>query len=191
MEEDKIVADSEFTSLHTDIGLTLMQGVWWMMSMVDELPGKTKRWELHHNFSAKFFRHEPRYPNSSGIWTKEQVEARKPIVDAVHAKGGIFFCQICHIGRISNASYQPNGQAPISSTDKPLTSQIQSSGTYVEELTPPRRHRTDEIPQIANDFRLAARNSMGAGVVGIEIHGAYGHLIDQFSKDEVNDRTDK
>ena len=36
-----------------------------------------------------------------GIWTQEQVEAWKPIVDAVHRKGGIFFCQIWHVGRAS------------------------------------------------------------------------------------------
>ncbi|THG11788.1 hypothetical protein TEA_021028 [Camellia sinensis var. sinensis] len=42
------------------------------------------------------------YPFTPGIWTKEQVEAWKPIVDAVHAKGGIFFCQIWHVGRVSN-----------------------------------------------------------------------------------------
>ena len=43
-----------------------------------------------------------RCPNVPGIWTKEQVEAWKPIVDAVHAKGGIFFCQIWHEGRVAN-----------------------------------------------------------------------------------------
>ncbi|EEF35996.1 12-oxophytodienoate reductase opr, putative [Ricinus communis] len=64
------------------------------------------------------------YPDTPGIWTKEQVEAWKPIVDAVHAKDGIFFCQIWHVGRVSNAGFQPNGQAPISCTDKPLTPQI-------------------------------------------------------------------
>ncbi|KAJ4756537.1 12-oxophytodienoate reductase-like protein [Rhynchospora pubera] len=37
-------------------------------------------------------------PNTPGIWTNEQVEAWKPIVDAVHAKGGVFFCQIWHAG---------------------------------------------------------------------------------------------
>lgn len=42
------------------------------------------------------------YKDVPGIWTKEQVEAWKPIVDAVHAKGGIFFCQIWHVGRVSN-----------------------------------------------------------------------------------------
>ena len=42
------------------------------------------------------------YPHTPGIWTKEQVEAWKPIVDAVHAKGGLFFCQLWHVGRVSN-----------------------------------------------------------------------------------------
>lgn len=37
-----------------------------------------------------------------GIWTKEQVEAWKPIVSAVHDKGGVFFCQIWHVGRVSS-----------------------------------------------------------------------------------------
>jgi len=41
-------------------------------------------------------------PHTPGIWTKEQVEAWKPVVNAVHAKGGIFFCQIWHVGRVSD-----------------------------------------------------------------------------------------
>ncbi|BBG95974.1 12-oxophytodienoate reductase 1 [Prunus dulcis] len=138
------------------------------------------------------------YPDTPGIWTKEQVEAWKPIVDAVHAKGGVFFCQIWHVGRVSNSAYQPNGQAPISSSDKPLTPQLRSNGIDVAEFTPPRRLRTDEIPQIVNDFRLAARNAIEAGNLslsslfdGVEIHGAHGYLLDQFMKDQVNDRTDE
>ncbi|GLU06698.1 hypothetical protein SLE2022_237040 [Rubroshorea leprosula] len=131
------------------------------------------------------------YQDTPGIWTKEQVEAWKPIVDAVHAKGGIFFCQIGHVGRVSNSSFQPKGQAPISSTDKPLTPQHRSNGFDIAEFLPPRRLRTDEIPGIINDFRLAARNAMEAGFDGIEMHGAHGYLIDQFIKDEVNDRTDQ
>ncbi|KAK1371756.1 12-oxophytodienoate reductase 1 [Heracleum sosnowskyi] len=122
------------------------------------------------------------YTDTPGIWTKEQVEAWKPIVDAVHAKGGIFFCQIWHVGRASNTSFQPNGQAPISCTDKSIDG---------ADYSPPRRLSTEEIPQIINDFRLAARNAMEAGFDGVEIHGANGYLIDQFLKDQANDRTDK
>ncbi|KAH7663838.1 12-oxophytodienoate reductase protein [Dioscorea alata] len=130
------------------------------------------------------------FPESPGIWTKEQVEAWKPIVKAVHDKGGVFICQLAHVGRVSSYGYQPNGQAPISSTDQPIPDQTHPDGT-VEEYSPPRRLRTDEIPQIVNDFRLAARNAIEAGFDGIEIHGAHGFLLEQFMKDNVNDRTDE
>ncbi|PIA36370.1 hypothetical protein AQUCO_03400335v1 [Aquilegia coerulea] len=49
------------------------------------------------------------FPDTPGIWTKEQVEAWKPIVDAVHAKGGIFFCQIWHVGRVYSSNYGFDG----------------------------------------------------------------------------------
>ncbi|XP_025883885.2 12-oxophytodienoate reductase 1-like [Solanum lycopersicum] len=120
------------------------------------------------------------YKDTPGIWRKDQIEAWKPIVSAVHDKGGIFFCQLWHTGRISTKDFQPNGQVPISSTDKP-----------VKTHTPPRRLSTNEIPQIVNDFRIAARNAIEAGFDGVEIHGAHGYLIDQFMKDQVNDRTDQ
>ncbi|KAI3464311.1 hypothetical protein Pfo_020974 [Paulownia fortunei] len=125
------------------------------------------------------------YLNTPGIWTKEQVEAWKSIVDAVHDKGGIFFCQLVHVGRVSTREFQPNGQAPISSTDKALLSEEN------QHYTPPRRLTTDEIPEIVNDFRLAAKNAMEAGFDGVEIHGGYGYLIEQFLKDHVNDRADR
>ncbi|XP_078158686.1 putative 12-oxophytodienoate reductase 8 [Carex rostrata] len=130
-----------------------------------------------------------RYPRTPGIWLKEHVEAWKPIVDAVHAKGGIFFCQIWHSGHASDYSYQPNGQAPISSTDKRITLEVGEEGEPLNYPTP-RKLASEEIPQIVNDFRLAARNAIDAGFDGIEVHAANGYLIEQFLKDGVNDRTD-
>ncbi|TYG83457.1 hypothetical protein ES288_D01G169600v1 [Gossypium darwinii] len=121
-----------------------------------------------------------------GIWTKKQVEAWKPIVEVVHDKGGIFFCQLWHVGRASSYAFQPNGQAPISCTDKGVI-----PGLDGMDWSPPRRLRTDEIPATVNNFRLAARNAIEAGFDGVEIHGANGYLLDQFMKDQVNDRTDK
>ncbi|KAI3861013.1 hypothetical protein MKX03_026682 [Papaver bracteatum] len=126
------------------------------------------------------------YPETPGIWTKEHVEAWKPIVQAVHDKGGLFFCQLWHVGRVSTRDLQPNGITPISSTDKGCT-----PGLYGVDWTAPRRLSTDEIPQIVDDFRRAARNAIEAGFDGVEIHGANGYLIDQFMKDQVNDRTDE
>ena len=62
------------------------------------------------------------------------------------------------------SDFQPNGQAPISCTDKPLTPQIRSNGIDVAQFSTPRQLTTDEIPQVVNDFRLAARNAIEAGM---------------------------
>uniref|UniRef100_A0A0E0PV22 NADH:flavin oxidoreductase/NADH oxidase N-terminal domain-containing protein n=1 Tax=Oryza rufipogon TaxID=4529 RepID=A0A0E0PV22_ORYRU len=126
------------------------------------------------------------YPDTPGIWTQQQVEAWKPIVDAVHRKGALFICQLWHVGRVSTNEYQPDGQAPISSTDRQITPD--DSGIVYSK---PRRLRTEEIPQIIDDFRRAARNAIEAGFDGVEIHGAHGYLLEQFMKDSANDRSDE
>ncbi|XP_062228356.1 12-oxophytodienoate reductase 1-like [Phragmites australis] len=127
------------------------------------------------------------YPETPGIWTQEQVEAWKPIVDAVHRKGALFFCQILHVGRVSTNDFQPYGQAPISSTDKQISPDAEPGKVYSK----PRRLRTEEIPGIVDDFRCAARNAIEAGFDGVEIHAAHGYLLEQFMKDSTNDRTDE
>ncbi|CAL5051820.1 unnamed protein product [Urochloa decumbens] len=134
------------------------------------------------------------YPQTPGIWTQEQVEAWKPIVDAVHRKGGIFFCQIWHVGRVSNNGFQPDGQAPISSTDKQISPDRGGPRRFPQSgmvYSKPRRLRTEEIAGIVDDFRRAARNAIEAGFDGVEIHGAHGYLLEQFMKDSSNDRTDE
>jgi 12-oxophytodienoic acid reductase len=65
---------------------------------------------------------------------------------------------------MSMADYQPNEQAPISCTDKQIKPMVLKDGT-VEEFSAPRRLKEDEIPQIVNDFRLAARNCIEAGTL--------------------------
>ncbi|KAM0911695.1 hypothetical protein ACQ4PT_013304 [Festuca glaucescens] len=106
------------------------------------------------------------YPEAPGIWMQQQVDAWKPIVDAVHRKGALFFCQIWHVGRVSTN----DGQVPISSTDKQITPDAESGMVYSK----PRRLETDEIPKIVDDFRRPARNAVEPG-----------YLLEQFMKDLV------
>ena len=41
-------------------------------------------------------------PLGAGLYTQEQVEAWKPIVEAVHAKDALFYAQLWHVGRASH-----------------------------------------------------------------------------------------
>ncbi|EXB38932.1 12-oxophytodienoate reductase 3 [Morus notabilis] len=133
------------------------------------------------------------FPHVPGIYTEEQVEAWKKVVDAVHAKGSIIFCQLWHVGRASHQVYQPGGGSPISSTNKPISQRwrvLLPDGSY-GPYPKPRALETYEIPGVVEDYRRAAINAIRAGFDGIEIHGAHGYLIDQFLKDGINDRTDE
>ncbi|XP_021714017.1 12-oxophytodienoate reductase 7-like isoform X2 [Chenopodium quinoa] len=133
------------------------------------------------------------YPHCPGIYLEEQVEAWKRVTDVVHAKGAYMFCQLWHVGRASHHVYQPDGGPPISSTNKTIPTRwkiILPDGSF-SDYSSPRALTTSEIPQIIEHYRQAAINSIRAGFDGVEIHGAYGYLIDQFLKDGINDRTDE
>jgi 2,4-dienoyl-CoA reductase-like NADH-dependent reductase (Old Yellow Enzyme family) len=131
-----------------------------------------------------------------GIYTPAQTEGWTRVVDAVHLRGGKIFLQMWHVGRISHTSLQPNGQVPISSTDKAAENTY--SFTYDEQGTPgnvpaskPRIATIPELRQVIADYERAARNAQQARFDGAEIHGANGYLFDQFLNSIVNERTDE
>ncbi|KAI3861015.1 hypothetical protein MKX03_026684, partial [Papaver bracteatum] len=131
------------------------------------------------------------YSDTPAIWTKEHVEAWKPIVQPVHDKGGIFFCQIWHVGRVSACDYHPNGKAPISCTNKGCT-----PGLCGVDWPTPHRLSVNEIAQVINEFKLAARSAIEEGnsrgtAVPLRLHVAPCLILDQFMKYTVNDRTDE
>ncbi|KAL0401739.1 UNVERIFIED_CONTAM: 12-oxophytodienoate reductase 1 [Sesamum latifolium] len=103
------------------------------------------------------------YPHTPGIWRKDQMEAWKPIVKAVHEKGGVFFCQLWHAGRVSNYSFQPNGNPPVSCTDKPIHIDVDIGFSDGEGFSPPHRLRVEEISKVVDDFRVAAKHAIEAG----------------------------
>jgi 2,4-dienoyl-CoA reductase-like NADH-dependent reductase (Old Yellow Enzyme family) len=129
------------------------------------------------------------YPNTPGIWSDAQTEGWKPIVEAVHKKGGRIFLQLWHVGRISDPIYL-DGKQPISA------SAIAAQG-HVSLVRPekayeaPRALDTAEIPGIIAAYKTGAQNAKKAGFDGVEIHGANGYLLDQFLQDSVNQRTDR
>jgi N-ethylmaleimide reductase len=125
-----------------------------------------------------------------GIHTDEQIAAWKKVTDAVHARGGSIVCQIWHVGRVSHASFQANGQAPVSSSD--VHGEVNTfTADGFERTTPPRPLTIEEIPGVVADYRQAALNAVEAGFDGVQIHAASGYLVDQFLRDGCNKRQDE
>src|SRR5215510_12894864 len=59
-------------------------------------------------------------PATPGIYSQAQVAGWRKVTDAVHAKGGIIFLQLWHVGRVSHSSYH-GGQLPVSASAIPIT----------------------------------------------------------------------
>lgn len=130
------------------------------------------------------------YPNTPGIHTEEQVEGWRRVTHAVHRRGGTIFLQLWHVGRISHPSLQPDGGLPVApSPIRPHGEAYTHEG--LQPFVTPRALDTDEIPDVIDQFRNGARNALGAGFDGVEIHAANGYLIDQFLRDGTNHRTDR
>lgn len=128
------------------------------------------------------------WPWAPGIWSAEQVAAWKPITKAVHERGGKIVCQLWHMGRMVHSSV--TGLQPVSAspTTAPGQSHTYEGKKPYEEA---RELRVDEIPRILADYENAARNAIGAGFDGVQIHAANGYLIDEFLRDGTNHRKDE
>jgi 2,4-dienoyl-CoA reductase-like NADH-dependent reductase (Old Yellow Enzyme family) len=129
------------------------------------------------------------YAKTPGIWSEAQVEGWKKTTSAVHAKGGLIFMQLWHVGRISDPMFL-NGETPVApSAIQPAgrLSLVRPEKGYVT----PRALELHEIKEIIEAYRKGAENAKRAGFDGVEIHGANGYLIDQFLQDGTNTRTDQ
>jgi NADPH2 dehydrogenase len=94
--------------------------------------------------------------NAPGIYTPNHIEEWKVITDAVHAKGGIIYCQLWAIGRANGGDEL--GVEVVSSSNLALEGGAKSRPLTVEE-----------IQSYTNDFAQAAKNAIQAGFDGVEV----------------------
>ncbi len=103
----------------------------------------------------------------AGIYLDEQVAAWKKIVDAVHARNGLIFLQLWHIGRVAHPLLQngrPNvGPSAIAAKGGKFR-QLEGAPGYV---TP---QAIDDPEQYLALYKRAAQRAKEAGFDGIELH---------------------
>lgn len=122
-----------------------------------------------------------------GIWTDEQAEKLRKIVEFVHqhseSKIGI---QLAHAGR--KGSTWNNVQIPVEEGWETIAP---SSIPYHPKERIPHALTAEEIKEQVQHFKLAARRAAAAGFDVIEIHAAHGYLLHQFLSPLSNIRTDE
>jgi NADPH2 dehydrogenase len=120
--------------------------------------------------------------NVPGIYNAAQIEAWKKVTAAVHAKGSYIFCQLWALGRTADPKVcAEEGIERLSSSAIPVDGSKQAG----KEMT------KKDIQDFLSMYAQAARNAIEAGFDGVELHGANGYLLDQFTQDTCNQREDE
>lgn len=113
--------------------------------------------------------------NDLGIWSDDHILGLKHIVDVIHMNGSIAGIQINHAGRKAKVE-NPIGPSAI---------------TYGGDYKMPKEMTIDDIKEVVEAFKDAARRADQAGYDLLEIHGAHGYLIFEFLSPLSNQRKDQ
>jgi anthraniloyl-CoA monooxygenase len=131
-------------------------------------------------------------PGCAGLWSDQQVEKWRRIVDFIHANSRARVCaQIGHAGR-KGATCVP-WQGGI---DQPLPEgawKIFSASPlpYLRNSQVPAELTGADMARVTEEFAHAARNADRAGFDMIELHMAHGYLLSSFISPVTNRRTDE
>lgn len=128
-------------------------------------------------------------PGTGAIHLQGQVLAWRKVTNAVHDARGRIFQQLFHLGRKADPDRLPGGLPPVA------PSAIAAQGSLPTRNGPrpfpePRALRLGEIAALRDEFALAFENAKAAGFDGVELHAANGFLIEQFLRDDANQRGD-
>jgi len=128
--------------------------------------------------------------NAPGIFNDEQQDGWKNIADAVHEKDGRIFVQLWHMGSTVHPDFL-DGELPVSSSAVKQKGSLTTPKGRDREFAVPRALTKTEIGNVVQQFVDSARRAIDSGLDGVEIHGANGFLVDQFTRDGINQREDE
>ncbi|MFH1155742.1 MAG: NADH:flavin oxidoreductase [Pseudomonadota bacterium] len=126
------------------------------------------------------------YPRQARMLTQRQLDAWRPVTDAIRQAGSVSICQIFHCGRMAWEEVNPAGRVIAPSPVAPR----QANPLTGQPYTVPDEMSRFDMDHVIQGFAETAKGAMEAGFDGVEIHGAHGYLISQFLSGYSNRRTD-
>jgi len=127
------------------------------------------------------------YPGQARLITQRQIEAWKPVVEAIRKEGAVSIMQMFHCGRMAWPEINPANRVIAPSAFSPK----QKNPLTGEAYPVPDEMSIFDIEHVITGFVETARGAIAAGFDGIEVHGAHGYLISNFLSLYSNRRTDE
>jgi len=118
-------------------------------------------------------------PNQLGIHDDAMINGLTNLSESIHARETPVCIQINHSGR--------EGSPAISAVERVAPSAVPSNRSGVI----PRELERNEIQDLVHFFGEAARRARKARFDAVEVHGAHGYLLNQFTSPLTNRRTDE
>ncbi|MER6749085.1 NADH:flavin oxidoreductase/NADH oxidase [Streptomyces fungicidicus] len=129
-------------------------------------------------------------PYDLGIWNDTQVEAFRRITRFLTSQGTVPAIQLAHAGRKASTDRTWKGGAPVGPDGHGWQPVAPSPLAFDERHPVPDELTVEQIHDVVEQFRAAARRALAAGFEVAEIHGAHGYLINEFLSPHSNHRTD-
>ncbi len=130
-------------------------------------------------------------PWDSGIWSGEHAEAFKRITAFVKEHGSVPGIQLSHAGRKASTDAPWRGGSPVPQENGGWEPLAPSAVPFSDTSHVPRQMNPEEIEEVVEDFRAAARRSLAAGFEVVEVHLAHGYLLHEFLSPLSNKREDE
>lgn len=134
--------------------------------------------------------------NDLGLWSEEQADAFRPIVDFLHAHGTAAAVQLQHAGTKSACRSPWDGTGPLGPDDAGRGEERwqawgPTSAGWSEKYPPSHAIDRGDVEYLLDCYRRAVRMARRAGFDAIEIHSAHGYLLHSFLSPLTNHRTDE
>ncbi len=140
------------------------------------------------------------YISGLQLHSPDHVRTWRPIVERIHAAGSRVWIQIYHGGRLTTpevtGGFEPLAPSPIppDRTESRFMVRKGEELVHFQTGTPfpvPREMSGEDIRSVQEAFARSCRRAAEAGFDGVELHGAHGYLLHQFSSALTNRREDK
>lgn len=130
------------------------------------------------------------YARIPGLYSPEQVEGWRSVVDGVHGAGGRIFVQLMHVGRIAHPANLPSGARVLAPSAVPAEGKMWTDSEGLQPHATPEAMTAADLRDTLAEFVASAKNARAAGFDGIELHAANGYLLEQFLHPHTNRRGD-